>query len=277
MVKILHEIPENLLDYFLACVELVIRQRPILGTMDERKVAKELEKILIENQLQSTMIYRINLAMIGFNTQNIAHLLPLLKSPFSEEVYQTLLMLGWKFTHIRDIQIGIQKIIHLVRALKLYSHSEQDELGMTNLGDDIQTTLTILHNRLKQGITVVKEFEEVPEINCYADQLNQVWTNLINNAIEAMKGKGKIVIRLNKQDAQHVKIEIEDNGPGIPASVQEKIFDPYFTTKPKGEGTGIGLSISKEIIEKHHGTIKFNSSPGKTNFIVILPISATKI
>lgn len=200
----------------------------------------------------------------------------LLKSPLGEEIHTSLFKFGMSQIHVRDIKIAIGRIVNLVKALKLYSHAGQDEIMMTDLRQDFENTLTILHNRLKRGVAIHKEFEDIPQVKCYADQLNQVWTNLINNAIEAMAGVGEIWIRIRNYDQDTVEVQIEDNGPGISPVNLDKIFEAYFTTKPKGEGTGLGLSISKEIIEKHHGTLTVKSRPGQTVFTVRLPITLSE-
>lgn len=266
------ELPKEILPLFFSACDVILKFRDNKGTLEVRETAKKIEKILSENGVSEAHTVSKNLSTIGFNLTNIDCILPLSKSPLFKKIYQMLFMLGMNKIHLRDIQIGIQKIVHLVRSLKLYSRSEHDEIGITKLEEDIQTTLTILNNRIKHGITVVKEFDPIPEVRCHADQLNQVWTNLINNAIESMKGKGQIIIRIKQHNENSVRVEIEDNGPGIPLELQSKIFDPYFTTKPKGEGTGLGLSISQDIIDKHQGVLLFESAPGKTLFKVILPL-----
>jgi predicted CoA-binding protein len=125
---------------------------------------------------------------------------------------------------------------------------------------------------LKEGIDIKREYaEQLPNIQAYGSELNQVWTNIIDNAADAMNGQGEIIIRTRK-DGEWVIVELEDNGPGIPEDIQEKIFSPFFTTKPVGKGTGLGLNISYKIIEKHSGEIKVFSRPGKTRFQVSLPI-----
>tara|TARA_B100000989_G_scaffold160655_1_gene119940 strand:- start:67 stop:576 length:510 start_codon:yes stop_codon:yes gene_type:complete len=149
---------------------------------------------------------------------------------------------------------------------------DTDKVSETSLEEDLNNTLIIFHNKIKRAIIVEKEFEELPKVKCYPDKLNQVWTNLIHNSIQAMAGSGKIVLRLKKVDKETVCVEVEDNGPGIPEDLQERIFEPYFTTREKGEGTGLGLSISRQIIQEHNGTIELESEPGKTCFKVYLPI-----
>ncbi|MCE5317783.1 MAG: GHKL domain-containing protein [Parachlamydia sp.] len=271
MIQIMSELPQNLFPHLRFCIRTVTASKGA-GTSDERHMARDLDKILQAHEIPTCMSFSRNLAAIGFDKENIEQLLPLLQLPIRESLYQFLYILGTNASHTRNIKIGIDKIIRLVKALKLYSHSDQDQIASIRLEEDFETTLIILHNKLKQGITIIKEFEPIPDVKCFADQLNQVWTNLINNAIEAMKGNGRIILRLKRMDDSFVKVEIEDNGPGIETSIRPKIFDPFFTTKPKGEGTGLGLSISKEIIEKHHGTIDVESIPGKTLFTVKLPI-----
>jgi signal transduction histidine kinase len=139
--------------------------------------------------------------------------------------------------------------------------------------EGLDNTLIILHNKLKKGVNVVREYaEDLPVIQAYAGELNQVWTNLIDNAIDAMQGSGRLIVRARREDPW-VVVEIEDDGPGIPGEIQSKIFDPFFTTKGPGEGSGLGLNISRNlVVQKHHGRITVASRPGSTCFAVRLPI-----
>jgi signal transduction histidine kinase len=144
-----------------------------------------------------------------------------------------------------------------------------------DLHEALDNTLIILQNKLKGGITVRREYDEnLPPIQAFGSELNQVWTNIIDNAIDAMSGQGTLVLRTRTEDSW-VAVEIEDDGPGIPADIQSRIFDPFFTTKAPGEGTGLGLNISHNIIvQKHKGHIAVSSKPGETSFTVLLPIEA---
>jgi signal transduction histidine kinase len=137
----------------------------------------------------------------------------------------------------------------------------------------LENTLTILKNKLKHGITVKREYDpSVSRICAYGSELNQVWTNLIDNAIDAMRGQGELRIR-TAHEQDNVLVEIADNGPGIPLAIQSRIFEPFFTTKGVGEGTGLGLDITRRIVvQRHHGDIRFNSREGDTRFQVRLPI-----
>jgi two-component system NtrC family sensor kinase len=173
-----------------------------------------------------------------------------------------------------NIKLATDKASKVVYALKKFTHKEQsEEKEKANLFDNIETVLTLHHNQLKQGIEVIKDYDEIPFVNCYPDELVQVWTNLISNSIQAMNNKGIITISIKKVN-EIVKISIRDNGPGIPVEIRDKIFDPFFTTKKAGEGTGIGLDLVMKIIKKHKATLELESEVGVgTNFIITLPIN----
>lgn len=175
--------------------------------------------------------------------------------------------------NIKNIRYAIRNIVRIVKALKSYSHLDQSKtLSPANILEGLENTLVILNNQIKYGIKVVRNFREIPSVLCNPDELNQVWTNLIQNAIQALKGKGKIEISVFPQN-DFVVVEIEDDGPGIPVKIQDRIWDPFFTTKDQGEGTGLGLGIAKGIVEKHKGKITLTSHPGKTIFRIELPVN----
>jgi signal transduction histidine kinase len=174
---------------------------------------------------------------------------------------------------LREIGEGSARISELVGALKSYSYLGQAPLQEVALHEGLDNTLVILRHKLKRGIQVEREYSTVmPRVPAYGSELNQVWTNLLDNAADAMDGSGRIVIRTRMEPGWAV-VEVEDDGPGIPATVQARIFDPFFTTKAPGKGTGLGLSTSYSIItEKHHGQIEVESRPGFTRFTVRLPL-----
>ena len=177
------------------------------------------------------------------------------------------------YSLLNDIKHGSTRISKIVGALRSYSYLDQAPVQFINVHEGIDNTLVILHHKLKSGITVKKDYgNDLPLIRAYGSELNQVWTNILDNAFEAMNGQGNIIIRSIKEDP-NVIIEVEDNGPGIPENIQSRIFDPFFTTKEPGKGTGLGLSTSYNVIvEKHKGKISVTSQPGKTCFRVALPI-----
>ncbi|MCV2395473.1 PAS domain S-box protein [Actinotalea sp. M2MS4P-6] len=172
-----------------------------------------------------------------------------------------------------EITVGTNRIVELVTALKTYTYMDQAPVQDVDVREGLDNTLIILHNKLKRGVTVTRDYDEpLPRIQAYASELNQVWTNLIDNAIDAMGGTGSLTIRAH-QDADGVLVEIEDDGPGIPAEVRSKIFDPFFTTKSPGKGTGLGLNISRNIVvTKHGGSLEVDSQPGRTRFRIRLPV-----
>ena len=137
----------------------------------------------------------------------------------------------------------------------------------------LETTLTILNHKLKRGVTVQRDYQKIPLlVNSFGSELNQVWTNIIDNAIDAMGGKGELRVRTYRED-DCVVVEIGDNGPGISPEIESHIFEPFFTTKGVGEGTGLGLDTVQRIVKKHRGNIQVRSKPGDTRFQVRLPLS----
>ena len=177
------------------------------------------------------------------------------------------------YSLLSEISLGSGRIAEIVKALKTYTYMDQAPVQSVDVREGLENTLIILHSKLKRGVTVVREYEEdLPVIEAFASELNQVWTNLIDNAIDAMGGEGTLVVRA-KRDDPWVVVQIEDSGSGIPEDIQSKIFDPFFTTKGQGEGTGLGLNISRNlIVQKHFGEISVESEPGSTCFTVRLPI-----
>lgn len=181
---------------------------------------------------------------------------------------------------LQEIQFGSARLSELVKAIKSYSYMDQAPLQKIDVRSGIEDTLTLLGYKLKKAcVQVHQEFDsQVPQIDAYSGDLNQVWTNLINNAIDALQDGGAVAsaspqiwIRTFKE-LDRVVVEIVDNGPGIPQSAQLRMFEPFFTTKKVGQGTGLGLAICKRIVEgQHKGDLRFESQPGETRFEVRLP------
>jgi len=172
----------------------------------------------------------------------------------------------------REIEASTGRISELVRAIKEYTYMDQTPEQEVDVHRGIESTLIMLKFRLKQGVEVKREFDPtIPRIFAHGSELNQVWTNLIDNAIDAMNGKGELKIRTSRE-LDFLLVEIIDNGPGIPENVKPHIFDPFFTTKGVGEGTGMGLDTVYRIVRAHRGEISFDSRPGRTSFQVRLPL-----
>jgi signal transduction histidine kinase len=179
-------------------------------------------------------------------------------------------------TLLDEIESSTARISDLVGAIKEYTYMDQSPVQNVDIAKSVETTLTILNHKLKHGIAVQREYHPVPFlVNSFGSELNQVWTNIIDNAIDAMDGKGELRIRTFR-DADCVVVEISDNGAGIAADVLPHIFEPFFTTKGVGQGTGLGLDTVQRIVKKHQGDINVNSRPGQTIFQVYLPLANQK-
>jgi signal transduction histidine kinase len=177
---------------------------------------------------------------------------------------------------LNEIESSTSRISDLVGAIKQYTFMDQSPVQNIDIVKSLETTLTILNHKLKRGVVVRREYHSIPLlVNSFGSELNQVWTNLIDNAIDAMGGKGELRVRTDRDD-DCVVVEIGDNGPGIAPEIQSHIFEPFFTTKGVGEGTGLGLDTVQRIVKKHRGNIQVNSTPGDTRFQVWLPLSDGK-
>ncbi len=183
---------------------------------------------------------------------------------------------------LSSMTIGASRIHQIVMSLRNFSHLDEAGLKSVDIHQGIDNTLVTINHRLQPGIQVIRKYGELPKINCYPAQLNQVFMNIINNAIDALQASQQncqqIVIKTQKVDFNQIQVRIKDNGSGIPLEIQSKLFDPFFTTKPVGQGSGLGLSICYQIIEKHSGTIEVVSEPGEgTEFIISLPVELPDI
>ncbi|MFZ0797651.1 MAG: ATP-binding protein [Terriglobales bacterium] len=174
---------------------------------------------------------------------------------------------------LNEIESSISRISDLVGAIKEYTYMDQAPVQNVDIVKSLETTLTILNHKLKRGVLVQRDYERIPLlVNSFGSELNQVWTNIIDNAIDAMGGKGELRVRTYRDDSC-VAVEIADNGPGISPEVEPHIFEPFFTTKGVGEGTGLGLDTVQRIVKKHRGSIQVTSRPGDTRFQVRLPLA----
>jgi signal transduction histidine kinase len=174
---------------------------------------------------------------------------------------------------MNEIEDSTTRISTLVAAAKQYSQMDRAPFQVVDVHELLDSTLLMLGRKIGDKITVVKDYDRsLPPVPAYAAELNQVWTNLIDNAVAAMNGEGTLTVRTTCDDGFAV-ISIGDTGPGVPEDIRSRIFEPFFTTKPVGEGTGLGLDISwRIVINKHHGDLSVESVPGDTRFIVRLPL-----
>ena len=173
-----------------------------------------------------------------------------------------------------EIEDATTRVSTLVAAAKQYSQMDRTPFQVVDVHELLDSTLVMLGRKIGDGVRVVKEYDrELPQVSVYAAELNQVWTNLIDNALAAMDGTGTLTLKTWRDD-DHLVVQVGDTGPGVPPEIQGRIFDPFFTTKPVGEDTGLGLDISwRIVVNKHHGDLRVESVPGDTRFLVRLPLS----
>lgn len=215
-----------------------------------------------------------NLVEAGISIEQLHRLLASLgKEPFSDVLSRVNAQLAVAKL-ASEIKAGTTRISELVNAIKEYSYMDQASVQKVDVHKALETTLLILKHKLKKkNIQLIREFgTDLPLIKAYGSELNQVWTNLIVNAVEAMSDGGTLKVRTRKEPTD-ILVEIRDNGSGIPLDVRSRIFEPFFTTKPVGEGTGLGLDTVARIVRKHRGNIRFESKPGDTCFQVRLPVA----
>ncbi len=290
-LKLNIELTEELLKHNLK-PQLITNIRDLVQNKEKNKSAKtkisplkrmqkedELNEWLINKGLNCRHEIAESFAEAGFSTDDLANI----NNDSGNEAFQGILdwlenLLSSEMI-IKDLEDASWRISLLVGAIKSHVHMDRSEsLQHTDIHDDIENTLILLGYKIREkNITVNKLYAEgLPEIEAYIGELNQVWTNIIDNAIFALSQNGELVIETSF-DKTNVAIRICDNGSGIPKEIISRIFDPFFTTKKVGEGTGIGLDIVQNVIKRHKGEIKVNSSPGKTEFIISLPITQPKL
>jgi signal transduction histidine kinase len=241
-----------------------------VSVKDERTIKKELIKQFKSFGLEDSYELADNMMDMGI-FENIEKYKPLITSVNSHFIMQVCYEISGILRNTSNMKIAIGKASKMIYALKNYAHFDNSNIPIIeNVVKGLETVLDLYLHNIKQGTTVVKRYGDIPNISCFPDELNQVWTNLIHNALQAMSYTGTLEIE-TRAEGQHVFIEITDSGTGIPEEYQSKVFDAFFTTKPQGEGSGLGLVISKQIIEKHKGELYFVSVPGKTTFTVKLP------
>ncbi|MEO8890663.1 MAG: ATP-binding protein, partial [Coleofasciculaceae cyanobacterium] len=259
-------------QYFIALLQQSQANSLSFSSRERRKLKKALIQQLIEEEVEDAdnvaeLLLELNI------TAHIKDFLPLIKAPDSKGFLQTVYQFANLQASTNDITIASDRAAKVVFALKTYArYNQKGEKLEADLIEGIETILTLYQNQLKQGVDVIKNYQPVPLILCYVDELNQVWTNLIHNALQAMDNQGTLTLDV-VQENDYVKVSIADSGKGIPAEIKDKIFQPFFTTKPPGEGSGLGLDIVKKIVEKHQGIITFESTVGQTKFTVALPIN----
>jgi signal transduction histidine kinase len=248
------------------------RQPLAPGALDRSDREYEVEQWLQQHGLDEAYEHASSLVAFGWD----APVLEAWTAPFGPE--QTPVVMRWLSTGylvhalLDEVTNSTERISEIVKAVKDYSYLDQAPLKEIDVREGLESTLTMLKHKLRQGVTVTRDYDaSLPHIEAYASELNQVWTNLIDNAIDAMGGQGELRVKTYAHD-DGVAVEIADNGPGIPPEVLPRILEPFFTTKGPGVGTGLGLHVSNNIVLKHHGKLEVQSKPGETRFTVTLPV-----
>jgi signal transduction histidine kinase len=247
---------------------------PLKRNDQETKVEVWLEKQGIDNAWELAPA----LVSMGFDCERLSNLAKQFKNHEIKMI--TDFLTNTYITHnlMNEIRLSSEKILEIVKAMKSYTHLDQAPVQLVDIHDGLNDTLVMLKAYFKDGITVKSDFaQNLPRIEAYGSELNQVWTNIIDNALSAINENGEVILKTYRVD-NCVVVEINDNGPGIPENIQSKIFDPFFTTKPPGEGTGLGLYVSYNIIvNKHKGQISVHSERGRTCFTVKLPLNLSNL
>lgn len=250
--------------------------RPVLSMMQRADEEDDLTDWLADHGIKDYDIAE-NFAEFGFYPDDLEHLHSCTPSP------QLDVVLAWMNNYllqekmVSDIRESSGRISELVSSVKTFTHMDRDtDKQLLDIHAGIRNTLTMLNYKMRKGnIQVVENFDlKLPQVKALAGELNQVWTNIIDNAIDAMEPNGTGILEIRTQlDRHFVCVYIKDNGPGIPEEMQSKVFDPFFTTKDMGKGTGLGLDVVNRIIRQHNGTVKVTSVPGNTEFTVCFPLT----
>jgi signal transduction histidine kinase len=246
---------------------------PALDPLAESECEEEISDWLEARQIADGWRLAPTFVRAGLHREELDGLAECMKGQALNDALQWLEATWSSQELVKEIEQSMTRISDLVRAIKEYSYMDRTALQEVDVHQGLENTLIILGHKLKRGVTVIREYaDDLPRISAYGGALNQIWTNLIVNAIDAMNGQGTLWIRTSAKP-DHILVEIGDDGPGIPPEIQGRIFEPFFTTKPQGEGTGLGLDTVYRIVQKHHGAIRFQSKPGDTCFQVRLPLA----
>lgn len=245
----------------------------ILTAREQRKIKREIT-LLLEDKKHPDSSYIADMLVDIHILEDVEKYYPLIFDSQYEKIIESIYLLVDVHLKTSNINIAVDRASKVVFALKRFSYYSNDqEMRLASVAQTIDTVLTLYSNQIKQGIELSLNIDDVQAIMCYEDELNQVWTNLIHNAIQAMQSDGHLTINLFEKEDKQI-VEVHDNGSGINEEIIDKIFDPFFTTKVAGEGTGLGLDIVKKIIEKHNGTISVQSNVGSgTMFKIVLPVN----
>jgi C4-dicarboxylate-specific signal transduction histidine kinase len=257
---------------FFAILQKSSQETDTLSSKEKRQLRKVLQRQLEAEGINDADSLACTLLDIGI-CNDVEPFLDLLKDSTSPTILQTAYQFATVQKSTKNIATATDRAAKIVFALKSYARYDQSgSKVLANITDGIETVLTLYNYQIKHGVEVVRNYgNDMPSVLCYPDELNQVWTNLLHNALQAMGNKGVLKIDVKHQE-NAVSVSITDSGQGIPPEIMSRIFEPFFTTKPPGEGSGLGLDIVQKIIDKHQGKLQVESVPNKTTFTVLLPL-----
>ncbi|TGM81024.1 GAF domain-containing sensor histidine kinase [Leptospira bouyouniensis] len=269
------ELKEIIPDYqnqkqFLDLIQILKSRIEIISGRDRMNRRKRIESWLGSKGIDK--LFSNHLIDTGFDLDLLDQCKELFESEKLESILTLLVEEITVYQSLHVMLLAVERASKMTFALKNFVRFEISKNPVrVNLKENIETVLTLYQNQFKKKVTLVKEYEDVPYIEGYPEELLHLWTNLIYNALQAMSFHGKLSIQ-TKTEGNKVLVLVEDNGSGIPETIQHRIFEPFFTTKPLGEGSGLGLDICRKIVDRHFGSITFQSIPGKTIFAIELPI-----
>jgi signal transduction histidine kinase len=271
--RLLDELDEAHRHLFAGLIERASAPRAALSTREERAAVRELTAKLEALGFDHPR-HRAGMLVQLQAHEDLDTVLPLLRHPAIDRVLETAHGMATITTNADNINTAVDRVAKIIFALKSFSRFGGVQVWTeSDLAEGIETVLTIYQNQIKHGTELVRRFDELPPVRCLPDELNQVWTNLVHNALQAMDHKGTLTVGL-RRDGDDALVSVTDTGCGIPEDIRARIFDAFFTTKPAGEGTGLGLDIVRKIVEKHQGRIDVESEVGRgTTFTVRLPIA----
>ena len=291
--EVVRLLPDDEQQVFIRLIRRACQPKQALTSKEERQRRRALTHLLGEAAIAQADTIADTLVDMGID-DDIETLKPLFRHEKTTWLLGAAANIAAQRHSSENILFAVERMSKIVFALKSYAHSDASgQPTVARIQDGMEVVLTLYHNQLKHSIEVVKQYDDAPPILCYPDELQQVWTNLIHNAIQAMRGAGRLEIAIHPVETHGrasladgsdsethgraslqdpgIVVEITDSGCGIPPEITDRIFEPFFTTKPAGEGSGLGLDICRKILDKHQGRIEFESQPGKTTFRVWLP------
>ncbi|EKQ66940.1 histidine kinase [Leptolyngbyaceae cyanobacterium JSC-12] len=262
-------------ESFFQLITRVLNAQSSSITIQDRELKRRMTSQLQAHEIEDARYVADLLIDMGIH-EEFEFLLPLLKGDQSEWAIQLAYNLTCSFLNSQMILRAVDRSSKIVFALKSYARFDQSNKKQPlRVTDGLENVLEMYHNQLKRNIQIVRDYQDIPGVLGYPDELIQVWTNLVHNAIQAMESGGTLTIATYMQ-GNGIEVSITDTGEGIPEEIQQKMFEAFFTTKPPGEGSGLGLYICQKIIDKHQGFMKVESQPGHTQFRVWLPLETSE-